>query len=276
MRVITSPGDRRLPEAAALLKSSAKTVALTGAGISVGSGIPDFRSAGGLWSVFSPDEYATLEVFLRNPKKAWKLYRALGNTLLGKRYNPAHRSLAELEGAGLLAGIVTQNIDNLHQQAGSTTVLEIHGDHRHLQCLQCGHLEPVQDVHYVDGDVPRCPACSSYLKPNIVLFGEAVRQLEEIETLIDGCEVLLVIGTSAQVYPAAALPMAVKERGGTVFEFNREQALGVSRFAGISTITDWFFEGDVVDTLPMLLEALAAGSPNPGAGPGFSGAEDDE
>jgi len=253
--------DGLLTEAAARLKDSAKTVALTGAGISVGSGIPDFRSAGGLWSVYSPDEYATIDVFLANPEKAWELYRALGNTLLGKQSNPAHRALAELETAGLLSGIVTQNIDNLHQQAGSDVVLEIHGDHQHLQCLQCHHLETVEPAHYDDGAVPRCPACGACLKPNIVLFGEAVRSLGEIEELISGCEVLLVIGTSAQVYPAAGLPTAVKHRGGTVFEFNREQALGRGGYGGIggiSAITDWFFEGDVVETLPMLLDALSA------------------
>lgn len=258
MHVIKSEDDARLVEAAALLMNSAKTVALSGAGISVGSGIPDFRSAGGLWSVFSPDEYATLDVFLSNPQKAWELYRALGNTLLGKQYNPAHRALVQLETDGLLSGIVTQNIDNLHQQAGSGVVLEIHGDHQHLQCLQCGHLEAVKEFHYRLGDVPQCPVCSGYLKPNIVLFGESVRKLEQIEALIAGCEVLLVIGTSACVYPAAGLPAAVKQRGGKVFEFNREQALGRSDFSGVSVITDWFFEGDAVETLPMLLNAIDA------------------
>lgn len=257
MHVIKSGDDTRLSEAASVLQNSAKTVALTGAGISVGSGIPDFRSAGGLWSIFSPDEYATLDVFLSNPQKAWELYRALGNTLLGKVHNPAHKALAELESTGMLSGIVTQNIDNLHQQAGSRNVLEIHGDHQHLQCLQCGHLEPVQDIHYEDGDVPRCPSCSAHLKPNIVLFGEAVRKLGEIEDLVAGCEVLLVIGTSAQVFPAAGLPAAVKQLGGTVFEFNKEQALGRSQFSGISVLTDWFFEGDVVETLPLLLESIS-------------------
>ena len=256
MQIITSPDDTRLAEAADMLKNSAKTVALTGAGISVGSGIPDFRSAGGLWSVYSPDEYATIDVFMTNPRKAWELYRALGNTLLGKRHNPAHRALAQLESAGMLAGIVTQNIDNLHQQAGNDVVLEIHGDHQHLQCLQCEHLEEVGDHHYTADSVPQCPACSAYLKPNIVLFGEGVRSLAEIEELIFGCEVLLVIGTSAQVYPAAGLPTAVKQRGGMVFEFNKEQALGGAVFGGASVITDWFFQGDVVKTLPMLYEAV--------------------
>ena len=256
MKVIYSENDAGLAAAAALVKNSGKSVALTGAGISVGSGIPDFRSPGGLWSVYSPDEYATLEVFYYNPEKAWQLYRALGNTLLGKKCNPAHRALAELEKRGLLAGVVTQNVDNLHQQAGSSVVLEIHGDHQHLQCLQCGHLESVSDQHYEMEEIPRCPGCTAPLKPNVVLFGEAVRKLDEIETLIGDCEVLLVIGTSAQVYPAAGLPLAVKQRGGAVFEFNHEPALGRDRLSGISAISDYFFCGDAVRTLPMLLEAV--------------------
>lgn len=259
MKVIGSETDRRLADAAALVRRSRRTVALTGAGISVGSGIPDFRSPGGLWSVFAPDEYATLEVFQRNPEKAWKLYRALGNTLLGKVHNPAHRALAELEERDLLAGVVTQNVDNLHQQAGSRVVLEIHGDHQHLQCLRCSHLEAVVEEHYRMSDIPHCPACSAVLKPNVVLFGEPVRKMDAIERLTAGCELLLVIGTSAQVYPAAGLPLAVKHRGGMIFEFNREQALGRDRFSGASLITDYFFEGDVERTLPMLLSEVISG-----------------
>jgi len=256
MIVIKSEEDARLADAAALLNHSKKTVALTGAGISVGSGIPDFRSAGGLWTVYSPDEYATLEVFLRAPEKAWELYRALGNTLLGKLCNPAHKALAELEKKGHLAGIVTQNVDNLHQQAGSGTVLEIHGDHQHLQCLQCDHLEEVAEHHYHSQEIPRCPSCAAPLKPNVVLFGEPVRQLEEIEILMEGCDILLVIGTSAQVYPAAGLPQGVKLGGGLVFEFNREQALGRDLFSGASVMTDYFFEGDAMETLPILLKTM--------------------
>lgn len=256
MIVIKSENDARLAEAARLLKQSRKTVALTGAGISVGSGIPDFRSSGGLWSVYAPDEYATLEVFRYNPEKAWELYRALGNTLLGKFCNPAHQVLADFERMGLLAGLVTQNVDNLHQQAGSKTVFEIHGDHQHLQCLQCGHLEPVVDEHYHSASVPQCPSCGYPLKPNVVLFGEPVRKLDQIELLTADCEILLVVGTSAQVYPAAGLPFAVNQQGGKVFEFNREQVLGRDRFSGASQITDYFFEGDVETTLPMLSKAL--------------------
>ena len=117
-------------------------MALTGAGISVESGIPDFRSAGGLWAVYDPQEYATIDAFLGDPEKAWKLYRAMGETIEGKEPNAGHRALADLEEAGRLACVITQNIDGLHQAAGSRSVIEIHGDHKHLQCLRKPLLEP--------------------------------------------------------------------------------------------------------------------------------------
>ena len=250
-------GKEALDRAVSTLKSARKAVALSGAGISVGSGIPDFRSPGGLWSAFSPEEYATLDIFRRNPDKAWALYRALGSVLQGKSFNAAHAALADLERRKLLHGVITQNVDNLHQQAGSRTVFEIHGDHQHLQCLQCGMVEEVCDDHYRASGVPRCRDCEYPLKPNVVLFGEAVRNLDEISDWISDCDLLMVIGTSAQVYPAAGLPNAVKRNGGTIFEFNREQALGNSVFSGFSPITDFFFQGDVVKTLPQLVQAVS-------------------
>jgi NAD-dependent deacetylase len=253
--------DKHLARAVSTFKDARKAAALTGAGISVGSGIPDFRSPGGLWSVFSPEEYATLDVFYDNPAKAWELYRALGAVLIGKTANAAHEALADLEERELLSGIITQNVDNLHQQAGSRTVFEIHGDHQHLQCLQCGMLEKVHHEHYQDSGVPRCRQCDYPLKPNVVLFGEAVRDLAAIESFIRDCDLLLVIGTSAQVYPAAGLPHAVKQNGGAIFEFNQEQTLGRGGFSGTGSMTDFFFQGDVVRTLPKLVEALAGSKP---------------
>jgi NAD-dependent deacetylase len=250
--------EKHLSRAVSTFKNARKAAALTGAGISVGSGIPDFRSAGGLWSVFSPEEYATLEVFYNNPAKAWKLYRALGSILHGKTANAAHKTLADLEDRNLLSGIITQNIDNLHQKAGSRKVFEIHGDHQHLQCLQCGTLEKAYQDRYQSRSVPRCSQCDYPLKPNVVLFGEAVRNFEDIEFFIDDCDLLLVIGTSAQVYPAAGLPHIVKQNGGTIFEFNHQHSLGGGRFLGADTITDFFFQGDVVRTLPMFAKALSS------------------
>ena len=257
MQVIRPTGTppAALTAAAARLRSARKAVALTGAGVSVASGIPDFRSVGGLWTVFSPDEYATLEVFHRNPAKAWELYRALGRTLLGRSPNSAHRALAEMEHQWLIQGIITQNVDNLHQQAGSTRVFEIHGDHQHLQCLQCGTLVAATAEHYRAAAIPLCPHCAAPLKPNVVLFGEPVRQLAEIHAFIAGCDLLLVAGTSAQVYPAAALPALVRAGGGRLFEFNREPALSPAEHGQV----EYLFQGDVGRTLPLLLRACAAG-----------------
>ena len=140
--IIPGKAEEHLAAALATLRTAKCVAALTGAGISVASGIPDFRSPGGIWTIFSPEEYATLEVFYRNPGKAWKLYRALGQVLRDKRPNPAHEALVDLERLGRLHGIVTQNVDNLHQLAGSTRVFEIHGEHLHLQCLRCSDLIP--------------------------------------------------------------------------------------------------------------------------------------
>ncbi len=262
--IIAGDNHDHLPLAAARFTSAVRAAALTGAGISVNSGIADFRSPGGVWSVFSPDEYATLEVFRRNPKKAWQLYRAMGRDLLGKKPNPAHLVLADLENRGRLKGVVTQNVDNLHQAAGSRNVLEIHGDHQHLQCLQCGHLTPVTEHHYRMDDVPACQCCSYPYKPNVVLFGEAVRSLDRIEQLLAGCDLLLVIGTSAQVYPAAGFPELVKQQGGLIYEFNQHQTLARSGLVNRGPLSDYFFQGDLNTTLPMFGEAVRDAEAVPG------------
>ncbi len=240
-----------LAEAVERFQSASCPVALTGAGISVNSGIADFRSPGGIWTIFSPEEYATLGVFLKNPQKAWQLYREMGKGLLGKKPNQAHLVLADFEHKGFLKGLVTQNVDNLHQAAGSKNVLEIHGDHQHLQCLRCETLIPVTQDHYAMREVPACEHCNSPLKPNVVLFGENVRSLTTIEELIGECDLLLVIGTSAQVYPAAGLPITVKERGGLIYEFNQEQALSTHDYAHAAPFPDYFFAGDLAATLPL-------------------------
>jgi NAD-dependent deacetylase len=236
--------------AARLVTSAGRVVALTGAGISTESGIPDFRSPGGLWERFDPLEYATLACFRRDPAKAWRLYRALGETLAQARPNAAHAALAELERAGRLAGVVTQNVDGLHQAAGSKHVLEIHGSWRRLECVSCGTLTAPALERPGTETIPRCPACSRPLKPGVVLFGETVRHLAEIEALLAACEVLLVVGTSAEVAPAGEFPGAVKARGGRVVEFNLEARLP----------SDVFVPGPVGTTLPALVAALRGSS----------------
>lgn len=248
--------DHHLSQAAEKFTRAGRAAALTGAGISVGSGIADFRSPGGLWSVFAPDEYATLDVFLSNPQKAWQLYRQMGRSLIGKKPNRAHRVLADLEKDGFLKGLITQNVDNLHQAAGSRKVLEIHGDHQHLQCLSCGHVTAVTEDHYRIEEVPECLSCNYPYKPNVVLFGESVRSLHHIEELLANCDLLLVIGTSAQVYPAAGLPELVKHQGGLIYEFNQDQALSVPGSQGRIPLADFFFKGDLATTLPMFGAAV--------------------
>lgn len=254
--IIPGKNTAHLQEAVDRFAAASHAVALTGAGISVNSGIADFRSPGGVWTIFSPNEYATLDVFRRQPEKAWKLYRAMGKDLLGKQPNNGHRVLAALEERGLLQGIVTQNVDNLHQSAGSKNVLEIHGDHQHLQCLECGDKVAVVMEHYSMAAVPHCTQCDYPYKPNVVLFGEEVRQLDRVEQLIRRSDLLLVIGTSAQIYPAAGLPAIVKQNGGLIFEFNQKQELSTSPFRSNQRLTDYFFSGDLAATLPLFGNAL--------------------
>jgi NAD-dependent deacetylase len=237
--------------AASALARARRPVALTGAGVSTESGIPDFRSPGGLWSIFDPAEYATLSCFLREPEKAWRLYRALAASLVGRKPNPGHRALARLEAAGRLAGIVTQNIDGLHQEAGSRGVIELHGEARHLHCPACGRLEPARVAHLTPGPAPHCDDCGAFLKPNVVLFEEEVRDMEAVAELLSGCDLLLVIGTSAQVVPASDLPARVRALGGSILEFNLEPTELTASGLGRSGT---FVPGRVGQTLPLVVE----------------------
>lgn len=230
-------------EAARVFLETRRRAALTGAGISVDCGVPDFRGRHGLWSRFDPDRYATLEAFLSRPVEAWRFYRVLGRLLWDKQPGAAHRALARLEELGLLEGVVTQNIDGFHREAGSRRVLEIHGEYRHLQCLSCGSLERSRPEHFRVSETPLCRSCGSFLKPNVVLFGEAVRQWEEAEALIDSCEGLLVIGTSGSVFPVAGLPARVSSGGGELIEFNVEET-------SLTPGCRYHFRGPVEETLP--------------------------
>lgn len=229
--------------------------ALTGAGISVESGIPDFRSEGGLWSRFDPMEYATLECFLGNPDKSWRLFRELGTILLDKEPNAAHRALADMERDGDLKGILTQNIDRLHQAAGSRSVVELHGSHDTLRCLGCGHCEPFSRNFLAPGPAPSCPACGHPLKPNVVLYGEPVRDATVAGELLDGCRTMLVIGTSAETVPACLFPEAVLESGGDLLEFNLAPTARTRAGLGAGGV---LVEGPVGETLPLFLEEVSS------------------
>jgi NAD-dependent deacetylase len=209
-------------------------VALTGAGISVDSGIPDFRSPGGLWSKYDPMEYATIQAFHANPVKIWKMLRELSEMVGDARPNPGHEGLAELEALGRLSSVITQNVDGLHQEAGNSVVIEFHGNGRKLVCLSCKRKYNREDI-VPDVFPPMC-ACMNVLKPDVVFFGEMIpmNALLHAQAETEACDVMLVIGTSAQVVPAASLPPIAKSKGATIIEINPEHTPLTATVADIS------------------------------------------
>ncbi|MGI6138185.1 MAG: SIR2 family NAD-dependent protein deacylase [Candidatus Hydrogenedentales bacterium] len=241
-----------LQEAAAALRGTLNGIAVTGAGISVDSGIPDFRSADGLWAKYDPTEYATMDAFLQNPDKVWEMWYALADTLKNVSPNPAHLALAHLEELGHIKAVITQNIDALHHHAGSKTVIEYHGNADTIVCPACNRRRPMDLSQRVLG-APRCE-CGGYMKPDVILFGEIISEyaLTTAERLARGCDVMLVIGTSATVFPAASLPYLAKEGGATVIECNIEPT------AFSNTVSDIFLQGRAAVVLPELLKWVEA------------------
>jgi NAD-dependent deacetylase len=240
-----------LKEAAAILRKSSYVIALTGAGISVESGIPDFRSAGGLWEKYDPMVYAHIDSFRRDPEMIWKMLFEMIDLTKNAKPNPAHIALAKMEEKNILKGIVTQNIDNLHQEAGSRNVIEFHGNAHHLQCLECGREEPVTDAIF-GGSPPRCAKCTAIMKPRVVFFGEMIppRAMTESQMLANAADAILVVGTSAVVFPASSIPYIAKQNRAKVIEMNLEHT-GLT-----NAITDVFIQGKAGDTLPRLLELI--------------------
>ena len=215
--------DTLYEEVAELLVRNRHCVALSGAGISAESGIPTFRSKGGLWEKFDPVVYASIDVFRQDPSKYWLIRGEFIRNYNSYRPNPGHHALAELEEMGILRHVITQNIDGLHKKAGSSRVAEIHGSLREIYCLRCGKEYLAPDVP--EGDPPYCD-CDGVLKPNTVLFGEQLPR-EELETAYresSTCRSMLVIGTSAVVQPAASLPSLAKQSGAVIIEVNPEIA----------------------------------------------------
>ena len=219
--------------AARLMVGRRNVVALTGAGISVESGIPAFRGAQGLWEKYDPMEYATLGAFIRHPEKVWKMLSELVVLCRGASPNRAHAGLAALEACGLLRTVITQNVDSLHQSAGSRQVIEYHGNMEELVCISCWKHFPTRE-RWINGEAPRCD-CREILKPNIVLFGEPIPWLaqERAEEAARACGVLLVIGTSAQVSPACDIPRIAKKAGAAVVEINLEETMLTATVADI-------------------------------------------
>lgn len=209
---------------AALLMKSTKCVALTGAGISAESGIATFRSRGGMWEKYDPAVYASIDVFRRDPAKYWSIRGDFIRNYDDYKPNPAHHALAELEQMGILHAVITQNVDGLHIKAGSKNVIEVHGSLRQTFCLGCKKEYIAPDVP--EGTPPLCTSCGGILKPNTVLFGEQLPQdaLFLAQQEASTGDVMLLVGTSAAVYPAAAMPQLTKKNGGRVLEINPEPA----------------------------------------------------
>jgi NAD-dependent deacetylase len=230
-------------QVAALIIRQQPCVALTGAGISAESGIPTFRSKGGLWDKFDPTVYASIDVFHQDPSKYWSIRGEFIRNYDDYRPNPGHMALAELESVGLLRRVITQNIDGLHGKAGSRSVTEVHGSLREILCVRCS--KQYRAPHIPDGTPPRCE-CGGVLKPNTVLFGESLPPdaLETAWREASACRIMLVIGTSALVQPAASVPYVAKEHGATVVEVNIERAFSSA---------DYFLEGKAGTVLPELV-----------------------
>ena len=209
------------PMLAELIRANQPCVALTGAGISTESGIPDFRSAGGIWSEFDPYEVGSIDAFRRDPERVWEFYGLRLGVLAEAEPNDAHRTLARLESAGLLEGVITQNVDRLHAAAGSREVIEVHGTIERGSCLTCG--DEVSEVRSLL-PIPRCPRCGAILKPGVVMFGELLPEsaIDRAIELAQRAALLLVVGSSLEVWPVAGLPEETLAHGGKLAIVNRE------------------------------------------------------
>jgi NAD-dependent deacetylase len=249
--------ESRLREAARLLMEASYVVALTGAGMSVESGIPPFRGPGGIWTKYGEPPMDQYQQFLADPKKYW-LERTqpsgpmaeFREVLLKASPNPGHYALAELESMGVVKSIITQNIDNLHQAAGSRNIIEIHGNATLLRCISCQTQYKRNEIP-LDELPPKCPRCQGIVKYDTVMFGEPIPPdvLMRCEQETEMCDCMLVIGTSATVYPAAAFPQHVASRGHPLIEVN----LYESALTGICRIS---LKGPSGEVLPKLVQEV--------------------
>ena len=223
--------------AAALLAAAHHAVALTGAGVSAESGIPTFRGEGGLWAKYDPVKVSSIDSFLADPASYWRVSKERGTVALSARPNAGHDALAAMEAAGHLVAVVTQNTDGLHQVSGSRRVIELHGSGRTVQCLECGKLEPRAEVQArLEVEMPpRCPNCGgTFLKPTVVLFGEPMPTdaINEAFDLARQADVMLVVGSSLVVHPAADVPLVAIQSGARLIVINAEPT-PFDRFASV-------------------------------------------
>ena len=245
-----------LHRAAELLAGARHGLALTGAGISAESGIPTFRGEGGLWTKYDPVKVSSIETFLADPAAYWMVSRERGRVALAARPNPGHVALAALEAAGHIVAVVTQNTDGLHQESGSSRVLELHGSGRTVECLDCGRREPRSAVQErLDTEMPpRCRHCGGrVLKPTVVLFGEPMpaAPLQEALALAAEADVMLVVGSSLVVYPAADVPFVALRSGARMIVINAEP----TPFDRLAEVVIHGRSGEVLPEIARLIDA---------------------
>jgi len=244
--------ESEIKKAKELVINAGKISAFTGAGISVDSGIPDFRSEGGLWKRFDPLEHATRESFMRDPTKFWTMGKELAETIVKAKPNDAHLVLARLEEQGKLTGVITLNIDNLQQSAGSKRVIELHGNYLCAHCIECNEEYFGRAVHesVAKGEIPpKCQKCGGILKSDAILFGEPLphEQMAQAIELCRDTDLMIVIGTSLTVYPAAFLPQLAKNSGAKIILINLE---GINK----DNVADIVLRGRATDILPMITD----------------------
>ncbi len=240
---------------AELIRERQPCVVLTGAGVSTESGVPDFRSPSGVWAQFDPQEHATIEAFRADPAKVWRFYGPRVSMLTAVYPNPAHHAIAELERRGLVEAVITQNIDLLHERAGSRELVEVHGSIRTFTCLQCGagyelpHV--LQLLRAAPDDPPRCTSCAAIVKPDVVFFGELLpeRPTARAYELARAAQLLFVVGSTLEVWPVAELPAQTRRHGGAVAILNRGPTAYDDR-------ADLRIEGSAGDALRAVVESL--------------------
>ncbi len=248
----------KIQRAAGLLRNSRQAVALTGAGFSTPSGIPDFRSAGsGLWTRYLPMEVASLSTFRYDPEKFFAWLRPLASHMLTARPNAAHQALVDLEKSGYITTIITQNIDGLHTRAGAKNVLEVHGTLNTLTCASCYRQYQAGGIiesYLEEGTIPRCPACQGILKPDVILFEEQlpVRTWMKAEEASKSCDLMIVAGTSLEVMPSAGLPARAVEHGAHLILVNRSSTY-------IDARADVLIQEDVSLIVPRIAAEILGG-----------------
>lgn len=236
---------------AELLLTSKQTIAFTGAGISVASGIPSFRGEDGIWKKYDPN-ILELANYYRNPQACWKVIKEIFyDTMDGVEANPGHYALTELQHLGLLQSIYTQNIDNLHQESGSENVYEFHGNTKYFVCKKCSKKYSLEEID-LSAKYPQCPKCHSLVKPDFIFFSEALPQDVLMKAFADAqnADLMLIIGCSGEVYPANQMPLYAKQSGCTIVEINPQKSLYSD------SISDFTISGKSQDTLSQVVNSV--------------------